>query len=242
MKTQVNEAAGALNQTHAIVDITENLDYASKFRVFSPMMTVLKDGTRITAPLPTHELIRFSKQKPEPVKTMKKTQKPQGKAAKIVLLTADTLPDTCILCNYSTPEAVSLKTGWLDDISKKMSFEAIGLVSRDGERPVAAIEAVPSTMVPYPIPRKDKSTAFISCVYSHEKSDFDYRGQLIERICEIMRTRGFKRVSVVSGRRTAYPNGPASLFIEYGFSETFELDSVFLRDRVEELILMEKKF
>ena len=63
---------------------------------------------------------------------------------------------------------------------------------------------------------------------------------MLEHLIEYLKAQGYKKVQVIAGRRTAYPNGPVSLFFENGFIEVAEIDSIILKTRKEELVLMEK--
>ena len=68
-----------------------------------------------------------------------------------------------------------------------------------------------------------------------ESAEVDYRGQLLEALDEHLAGSGLTRVQVVSGRRTAYPNGPADLFLMHGYREVAELDRVLLKDKEEKV-------
>lgn len=242
MREQIEKAAQTLDGTYTIIDLTEEPEYAQRHRVFFPMMTILKGEIKLVAPLPARELVRLYHEGVDLGKTTTREMKPQATADKIVVLNSVNIPHTCELCNYSTDEAKISKLMWWESIKRDSNIDSLGLISYVEKIPVAAVEAVPIDSVPYPLPSKDETAMFITCIYSLERSEVDYRGQLLERLSEKLSGQGYERVQVISGRRTAYPNGPISLFKGYGYVELVELDCVLLREKEEEIVLLEKAF
>jgi hypothetical protein len=115
----------------------------------------------------------------------------------------------------------------------------LGYLAYDGEFPVGGVEYLRANQIPFPVPGKQATTAFITCLYSTEGAD-DYRGHLLEHALEQLACEGYPRVQVISGRRQAYPNGPSALFQAQGLMEVAELDRIILKDGEDALILMER--
>ena len=88
---------------------------------------------------------------------------------------------------------------------------------------------MPSPLVSYPLPEKDHSLAFITCIYGLENG-LDYRAGLLEPLFTHLQQHGYRRVQAIAGERTAYPNGPAVFFRNNGFLQVAEIDKVMLRE------------
>ncbi|MFX1251872.1 MAG: hypothetical protein ACFFCZ_09710 [Promethearchaeota archaeon] len=240
MMDQVNEAANTLNGTVRIVDITQEPEIATRYRVFSPLMTVINHKLRIPAPISANELVKIATEGVTENQTISKPIKPPGTAKKVSPLTVENIIDTCQLCNYDTVQAHKAKQEWADRTKRTLQDEFLGFTAYEGKQLVGVVEFLPASVVPYPLPDKSPTIAFITCVYSIEESKLDYRGQVLEHLIEYLKAQDYKKVQVIAGRRTAYPNGPVSLFFRNGFKEVTEIDSIILKTRKEELVLMEK--
>ncbi len=240
MIEQVREAASKLNGTVRIVDITQKPKIAAKYQVFFPLMTVLNDELRIPAPISANELIRIATEGVTEGQTILKPFKPPGTVKKVSPLTVENIIDTCRLCNYDTVQAHRAKQEWAAKTKGAIHDEFLGFAAYEGKKLVGVVEFLPASLVPYPLPETSPAIAFITCIYSIEESKLDYRGQVLEHLIEYLKTQGYKKVQVIAGRRTAYPNGPVSLFFGKGFKEVAEIDSIILKMRKEELVLMEK--
>ncbi len=238
MKEQVVEAARELGYNVEIVDLTRDPEMAERYRVFFPFLTIIRGEIRTSGPVPARELVRIAREGMEASKTVPKPLKPQGRAQTISSLTAENVCDTCRLCNYDTAESRGAKRKWAGQIKEATRDKVVGLISYDGDEPVAAVEFVPSTLVPYPLPEKQPTTAFITCVYSREGDALDYRGQVLEHLISLLPTMGYEKVQVMSGRRTPYPNGPGPLFVLHGFEEVAEVGDAILSLGREEIVLM----
>lgn len=240
MKEQVENAAGELGCKVEIVDLTRNPEAAERHRVFLPFMTIIRDEIRTPGPVPARELVRMAREGMESGKTVLKPLKPEGRAQTVSPLTVENVCDTCRLCNYDTAEACEAKLQWARLVEEASGNEIMGFISYEGDEPVGAIEFVPAPLVPYPLPEKTPATAFITCVYSREDDVLDYRGQVLEHLIGHLPALGYERVRVISGRRTAYPNGPTPLFVRHGFTEVLEVGRAIFSMGEEEQVLMER--
>ncbi len=102
------------------------------------------------------------------------------------------------------------------------------------------MEFLPASHVPYTLPRKDPSIAFITCIYPIE-TDIDCTTPVLERPVHYLEAQSYGKAQVVAGRRTPYPYGLAGSFRENGSRELMELDCIGVAEATEELILMEKE-
>ncbi|WP_257212135.1 hypothetical protein [Mesotoga sp. H07.pep.5.3] len=98
---------------------------------------------------------------------------------------------------------------------------------------------MPSLLSPYSIP-KSLSTALISCIYNSHDSTYDYRSEFIRLSVEECRKRGFGSVDALSVKKSSFPNGPASFFLQNGFEDLETVDSSVImfsgRDDIDLLI------
>ncbi len=109
---------------------------------------------------------------------------------------------------------------------------------------MGVVEFLPATVIPYPLPKKEPAIAFITCIYSlsdgfDQGEGPDYRGQVLDHLLGYLSKQAYRKVQVIAGRRTPYPNGPVPFFLSHGFKELTELDRVVLTVGREELVLME---
>lgn len=142
------------------------------------------------------------------------------------------------MCANGTGDGTESKIDWYE--RSRRNGVVFGFVSFAERKPVALVEVIPSLNSPYPI-SKDQSTAFITCVYSSPDSPCDYRGELIESVLEECRKLGFSRVEVLSGEVSPFLNGPASFFVENGFSNLGTVArSVVMLSGIDNFVLLAK--
>lgn len=159
-------------------------------------------------------------------------------------LTTANLAHTFPLCNAPRGcGGADAKSRWASETAAHIPHGVLGYIAyvkdltHPNGRAVAAVEFLPSTLVPYPIPRKDERSAFITCIYPTKEPD--YRHDVLWRLLADLPSYGYSRVLAIAGRNTPYPNGPVSFFREHGFTEVQVLDTEQLPDGIEELALME---
>ncbi len=121
---------------------------------------------------------------------------------------------------------------------KRLGFP-VGLIAFVDNQPVAALEWVKESDIPYPIPRKRDDALFITCVYNKPGAKYDYRHALVNDMKAMALDNGYKWISVIAGFETPYPNGPKSLFESCGFVEGENLGRLLLRYRWDDIAFME---
>jgi hypothetical protein len=247
----IEQARQAANQTASsfeAIDISERPDLAALYGCFFPLITVIDKNIRVASPTPAKDLVGIASKRLIAEPTVYQPAGPQSIAERVELLSAANMQDTCCLCIPESEEAPCLaKKRWATMIEHKMSQSFLGFIAYNEDQPAAVAELLPSTLVPYPLPEKKDFIALITCLYStSEMADLsemlDYRGFVLNHLLECLPKYGYKKVQIISGRRTAYPNGPAPFLHSYGFKEVAELDQFVLKIGREELLLMEFSF
>ncbi len=236
---QGRQAARELGAEFLVRDVTHHPELAEKHRMFFPFMTVIDDCQRIPSPVLAAELVAMveqpSNQEPAPAMPYGTTV---GEAA-IKALTPATVPATIPLCIRGVqPIAARQKVRWAQQMMARYRDSLLGFLACQGQEARGAVEFLPANLVPYPLPQKDPSIAFITCIYPTQR-DVDHKSPVLAKLIQYLWEAGYARLQVVAGRWTHYPNGPASFFRQHGFFERGELDRITLTEGTEELLLME---
>jgi len=239
---QANQAAQELGAEVAVKDVMDHPELAEKHRMFSPFMTIIDGNIRIPGPMGTEALIRMVKESPERKPT---SPEPHGERTGPHLihgLTPDNVKATIPLCIADVrPIADSEKVLWAEEMLRRSGCSLLGFIAFQGDKAKGVVEYLPANLVPYPLPRKDPTIAFITCIYPTEP-DVDYKSPVLKRLLAHLREEGYKELQVVAGRRTPYPNGPVPFFRRHGFVELGEVDQWCLGELgEEELILMRRE-
>jgi hypothetical protein len=154
-----------------------------------------------------------------------------------VALTPNNIEVACTFCMADTEaQAIQSKRQW----ALRYGEAVLGYLAYEGESMVGGIEFLCASRVPFPLPDRQPTTAFITCLYSTEDAQ-DYRAQLLEYLLTQLSGSSYQRVQVVAGRHLAYPNGPEPIFSAQGFREVAILDRVVLNEGEDTLVLMERR-
>jgi hypothetical protein len=235
---QARLAAAELGATLTTVDVTLSAEAANEYQLFFPFLTIIDGATRIAAPTPAARLSAYAREPQVSLETLRPAEpaKPTVAAVpdRIEPLTPANSGDSCLLCG--APNSCTGKRDWLL-AQAEQSGASSGYVAYSGGQPVAALELLPATAVPYPLPVPRDGAAFLACVYP--TANPDYRGALLDHLRTALPPLGYGRVLVVAGRWTNFPNGPADFLAAHGFRELRPLGRERLRDTYDELVLME---
>lgn len=237
---QAQRAARKLNAKVSVKDVTNQPALAKKYRMFFPFMTVIDDRIRMPSPVRAEALVQmiegtFENKPASPMVYGRRVAR-----AEIRSLTPGRIKATIPLCIGGVhPIAYRDKTQWAKEILNTSDCP-LGFIACKGGRAMAAVEYLPSNLVPYPLPRKNRSIAYVTCIYPTELVD-DYRPAVLQKLLSHLREEGYRELQVVAGRHTPFPNGPASFFRRHRFVEIKEVDRVCLAEGEEELILMSRK-
>jgi hypothetical protein len=222
-----------------MADAAQQPEMAARYKLFWPFMTVIDERIRLPSPTPTAELVRIATEggitaPPIPETTLG----PEAEGDRILPLTASNIADSCSLCNRADEqEACLAKTDWAAEIARRVPEGILGFIAYDEGEAAGAVEFLPSSLVPFPLPEKSNEIAFITCIYSFEEGA-DYREQVLKHLLNHLRDSSYRELQVVAGRRSPYPNGPEPLFRKHGFEPVAELDRVILREGEERILLM----
>lgn len=235
---QARLAAAELGATLTTVDVTVSAEAASKCQLFFPFLTIIDGTTRIAAPTPAARLVAYARAPQVPLETLRPAEPAEPTVAavpdRVEPLTPTNSTDSCLLCG--APHECSGKHEWLT-AQASLSGTSGGYVAYCGGQPVAALELLPATAVPYPLPVPRDGAAFLACIYPTASPD--YRGALIDHLRSALPPLGYRSVLTVAGRWTNFPNGPADFLAAHGFRELRTLGRERLRDTCDELVLME---
>jgi hypothetical protein len=249
MIEQVRKAATEVGGIVEVTDVSDKPELAARYRLFFPFMTVIDDVIRLPSPTPAERLVSIVKEGVSGKPTKFQPSGPEKSVKRVVPLTAENISDTCPLCIPSNQVAGrQAKQAWASVIREKARGGILGFAAYKGRRAVGIVEFLPITVIPYPLPKKESTIYFITCIYSlsdnlgtDQGEKPDYRGQVLNHLLGYLRTQGCTKVQVIAGCRTPFPNGPIQFFLSHGFKELIELDKVVLAEGREELVLMEKE-
>jgi len=213
------------------------IEASSDYSVFFPF-SLVHGNFRIAGPVPSSFIVEIVTGMRKVVQQNETVAKPPGKCDRLRPYSRESLRDACNICTNWTGRGTEEKINWYRRFRDEDKI--FGFVSYVNERPVALCEMIPSSFSPYSIP-KDNSTAFITCVYNSPDEPFDFRGELIDEVIAESRRRKYKRIEVLSGIRSPFPNGPASFFESKGFfGDEQLLDSVIMLSGRDEITLFTK--
>ena len=241
MGEQARRAADLLGYAYSELDISHRSDIAEQHNLFCAG-TIIIDGFHLHFPARPEQLVEsYLAQGPLPGRH-NYAQLPSDEVDDILPLTPDTLATAFGLCIPSlTGEQLNLKRKWLDNYPQTRQFG--GLIGFKSGIPVAFIEVLRETQIPYPTGGKRPDHAFITCVYSPNEwgLERDYRPSLLKLLVPELKHRGYTGLSVISGLHLPYPNGPEAIFASCGFERVKRMGPVLLRHSWDEAWLMRLK-
>ncbi len=237
---QTRLAATQVKGTIEVIDVMRKPEIAAQFRLFCPFLIVIDNSIRLSSPFRANDLVKIAKEGVTAKPTLLQSLGPEARSERIERLTAENIFDTCSVCNKDrdSPE-YQAKAEWALTFQDDLPDSIMGFIAYEGKKAVSYVEFLPALKIPYPLPEKSKTLAMINCIYPLEDGP-DYRSQILECLIKFLPKHGYKKLQVISGRRTLTPNGPVSFFLSHGFKEVSEVDNIVLKRGKEELILMEK--
>jgi len=237
---QAQKTAEQLGGTVDVIDATQQVELAARYRFFWPFMTIIDETIRLPSPTPAKELVRIAKEGMTVPPSTPTTRGPKAQSESILPLTVNNIADTCPLCIRSTEHrGCQAKTAWATEMAQRVPDGILGFVAYHDDQAAGVVEFLPAPLVPYPLPEKTPDIAFITCIYSTENGA-DYRGHVLERLVKHLQATHYRQLQVVAGQRTPYPNGPEAFFKQHRFELVGELDRVMLREGEESLILLKR--
>jgi len=245
MRKQVKQAAKSLKIKLRIINLMKNPHAASDNRIYFPFVTIINQHQRIHAPISSSKLIQIITQGLKD-KWDRHTELLQAEATYIEPINSQNIKQTCQVCIPQVQNIQPLaKMQWALRISQSVKNNLLGYIAYNHHHtPVGAIEILPSSLVPYPIPYKSYQHAFITCLYSFSVSHVldkgvDYRAHLLKHAFHHLPTYGYDTIQIVAGKTRAFPNGPASFLVKQGFKIAKHLQTIKLADGTEDIIFLE---
>ena len=195
-----------------LYDISENPDFAHKYNIFFPFLTIVNQTTRLFAPITEtilNELLENDGTIEETPHIIEfGTTKFCGELVPLTKENISLLSKKCTLtdCINSCKQK--------GDFLGKKGDSIFGYLNlKDGEV-LGGVEYVPSLLVPYGIP-KDEKTAFLTCLYP-SSSDYDYKAYPLESLEEKLK-QDYQRVVAICDKIGTFPNGNLPWFLKQGY-------------------------
>lgn len=210
-------------------DITGNPELAGRMEMFYPTLTVVEEEYRFYSPLNRAFLDSLQNE----VIPCESPYLPQfsamEKVGEIVPITAENYPIAGACTGRGCPAGCERKIQFL----RECGLPVYGFMNlRDGEL-LGGAEFLPSLLVPYDIPKDDK-TAFLTCIYRSDP-DYDYKSAPLRALEEFL-TGEYERTVVISDEAGVFPNGNLAFFERNGYRDC----GIVAHDHYCTLHLMEK--
>lgn len=194
-------------------DISKDFMLAQKMNMFFPTLTVVNDKYRYFSPL-TRNFLDLICNDYIPIE---KPYRP-----KLGTIRKDVIIEPIKKSNYLIATKCMGKK-WSKKCTEKMKFlekqniNIFGYINFDiNNNLLGGAECMPSLLVPYKIP-KDNKTAFLTCVYLSD-NEFDYKsGPLIK--LENQLSFKYNKIIVISDEMGIFPNGDLDFFIKNGYED-----------------------
>lgn len=193
-------------------NIKDDFETSMKQRIFFPTLTVIDDVRRYFSPLTDkffNDLLnnRYPEEKPFIINHGREVY-----TGEIFPMTKENieLAGTCTGGNCSESSHRKL------DFLNNYNLDIFGFVNIKGNALFGGVEYLPSTVVPYNIP-KSEDTAFLTCVYKSSEQ-YDYKTGPF-KILEQYLTGTYARVIAIADEVGTFPNGDLKWFIDNGFKD-----------------------
>lgn len=194
-------------------DVSARPNLAKEKRMFFPTLTIVNDQHRYFSPLKTEFMESLCRSK-LPLET------PYTPVLGTVEYTGDIVPLTPD--NYHLAEKCTGRCNQENCAQKQLflrqtSYGICGFLNlSETNELLGGVEFLPSAIVPYDIP-KDNRTAFITCIYlSDEKHD--YKSAPLKKLEDHLRGT-YDRILVISDEKGIFPNGDKAFFEKNQYSD-----------------------
>lgn len=238
---KASQAAELLQLPFRSVDISERPDLAEQHNIFVPGAVVI-DDFQLTFPGSAEQMAESYRLRGPLPGEQEYEPKPPGEVDRVELLCAESCGRAFGCClPRLTEEQAQQKAAWLGATQGADGFT--GLVGYASERVVGFVEALPETLIPYPIGERQQHRLFITCLYSPIEwgLETDYRESLLRHLLIQAKQHGYSGISVISGVETPYPNGPLAVFEHLGFERVREMGRILLRHKWEDAWLLQRR-
>lgn len=205
-------------------DVSQEPALAKEQRMFFPFLTVVDERDRYFSPLRGEllkELLTVERVKEEPFCPKSSQERMDGI---ITALSEDTMKLTAKGCTMTNcKEACKKKSDFLEQLTKiEQETKIYGFLNLVKGETAGGAEFVPSTCVPYDIPKSD-DTAFLTCLY-HSSEQADYKSAPLNALEEYLKD-NYRKLIAVTDEQGVFPNGPLSWFLANGYTDCGEIST-----------------
>lgn len=194
-------------------DISKNPELAEEMNMFFPTLTVINNRYRYFSPIRKGFLDSLcSGEIP-----IEKPYKPQIGTKEKNILIKPIVKETFLIASQCTGKKCIENCDKKIEFLKSKDFVLYGYINIDSSnRLLGGVEYMPSLLVPYKIPKDDK-TVFLTCVYLSD-NNFDYKSGPLKELENYLKLT-YNKVVVVSDESGVFPNGDLKFFINNGYED-----------------------
>lgn len=194
-------------------DVSHDFELAQNMSMFYPTLIVLDEHKRYYSPLRRS----FLEQVAAGTYPAEKPFLPplSGKAVikRVQPLVPENIALACDCCGDRTESNCIRKKEFLASFDQKV----YGYIHVDESgKLIGGAEYLPSVVIPYAIPRNEK-TAFITCVYMSD-SEFDYKTAPLKAL-ESYLSQFYRELLAITDVNGIFPNGDIGFFIQNGYCD-----------------------
>ena len=206
-----------------LYDISEDPRICEEYDIFSPNMLIVNDQYRWQGPFTKDDVLAMINNEEPTPRLLEAKMGTEIVAGNLVPITPDSVLSTCEPCLQSDDIGMCRgKAEWVESLLRETGADCLGYLHMLDGKCVGGAEFLPSISVPYPIPDKRKTNAFLTCSYL-SNSEYDYRSHPLNALVTDLVRLGYDTLSVVSSDRLAFPNGPSNWFVSKGFVDRKKL-------------------
>lgn len=200
-----------------IDDITADPARCEKYRIFSPTTLIVNERLRWLGSFSKEEVLALLYDEELPRRDTQDQEIGAATDGDLTPITPESVLATCEPCLQSADIGLCRgKAEWIQSVLEESGAEHLGYLHFMEGRCVGGAEYLPSPRVPYPIPDKRKTNAFLTCLF-RSAAERDYASFPLRRLVDELGRSGYDTLSVVCSTNTTFPNGPASMFEKRGF-------------------------
>jgi hypothetical protein len=202
-----------------LVDISDDASACEQYQIFSPTTLVVNEVTRWLGPFSKEEVLALLYDEELPPTAPPREQSDMVVDGDLAPVDSESVLSTCAPCLQSDDIGLCRgKAEWTESVLRESGLTHLGYLHFVDGLCVGGAEYLPSMMVPYPIPDKRDTNAFLTCSFRTDP-ERDYRSSPLRRLVDDLKRFGFDTLSVVSSTETTFPNGPSRWFEKMGFED-----------------------
>ncbi|MBN1678236.1 MAG: hypothetical protein JW880_06825 [Candidatus Thermoplasmatota archaeon] len=202
-----------------LFDIWNDPATCEKYRIFSPTMLIVNDKYRLHGPFTAERVIAMLSDEGVEPREYSVRQGDDVVRGELAPITPESVLETAATCAGADDAGLCMgKSEWVQEVLRTTGLKHLGYTHAHDGKCVGGAEFLPSTLVPYPIPDKRESNAFLTCSYLSDERK-DYKTHPLERLSQDLKTWGFDTLSVAASKDVVFPNGPMSWFEKKGFTD-----------------------